>query len=246
MNIMIPVGRATVPENTNNFLEDYGDLRYTLRSIEKHLKNVKGVHLIFGEPHLPVWLDRFSVRIDYVSDIKRIEYKERNIYNKILRQFERTEEFLFMNDDHFLLKDFDSNNFPVYAERRSMKQIFQILRRGQYTQTISNTLEVLGDGALYYDVHCPIIYRLKEFLAAFEGIHTTRANGYCLKSIYGNRTPNMPILIDDFKIHGVDSYQSLKDKIDGRDFFSTSDNVFGPSLMKILEELYPNKSKFEL
>lgn len=70
--------------------------------------------------------------------------------------------------------------------------------------------------------------------------------GYCLKSIYGNRNDLPAIITADVKIYAVSTYENIMLKIKGAKFFSTNDNVFGNSMIQILEELYPIKSKYEL
>jgi len=247
MNIMIPVGSASTPTNQNNVFLDFGELKYALRSVDQYLTNVDNVYLVFGTPSIPSWINRETTRIHYRMDLFRSEYKSRNIYNKILDHFKISESFLFMNDDHFLLQEFDANQFPNYVSTLTLKQQADAIGgETEYKKTLANTIELLGEDSLNYDTHCPIIYNRDLFLQAFSGVIMSKPWGYGIKSIYGNRNLRNPIAAADTKIRMVMTDTQIANLLNGQPFFSTDDNVFGNSMRLILEEIYPNKSKYEL
>lgn len=92
MQLVIPLHKSRI---------NYQDLRYALRSVEKY-GNFDGEVVIVGEK--PAWIK--NVTHLKLTDDPNEWYKERNIYRKILKSFEVVgDNFIFMNDDHVLLKD---------------------------------------------------------------------------------------------------------------------------------------------
>ncbi len=107
MNILIPLGKGSTWENN--------ELRYCLRGIVKHL-TVWNQIVIIGEK--PSWLkpDYRLLHVSFPEKHSAIN-KERNIHLKIMFAIEKgfvSTNFLFMNDDHFLLHDFQAPLFPFH------------------------------------------------------------------------------------------------------------------------------------
>jgi hypothetical protein len=86
------------------------ELKYSLRSLGSYCYNIDNVYLVGERPSF------LNGRIIHVpaNDLIGKEWKEYNIMRKIyaackLRSLSK--EFLFLNDDHFLLKSFSSLPF---------------------------------------------------------------------------------------------------------------------------------------
>src|SRR6187431_2538921 len=94
-DILIPLGKGS----RHNDLE----LVYCLRSIEKHLKGVGNVFIVGESPERVKNCMHVSVK-----DSPNNWDRAKNIYRKIRRCCslpDLSDNFLFMNDDHFLLSD---------------------------------------------------------------------------------------------------------------------------------------------
>src|SRR5688500_13559340 len=96
-SIVIPLGHGSHWGNT--------ELRYCLRSVEKHLTGYGDV-IIIGEK--PAWLRNvIHIPFDEGPAPKSFE-KERNIFNKIMvacNDDRVTDSFLFMPADHLMLQN---------------------------------------------------------------------------------------------------------------------------------------------
>ena len=242
-DIVIPLGFAYIPENTNNMLGDYGELKYCLRSIEKHLKNVGNIYLI--GTNMPSWgTGLFQI---ICGDKTGKENKEWNIYNKIkvaCAVNDVSNDFLFMNDDHYLTQDFDADYFPYYYDQTIGDGY--VNRPSTYQTTRRNTGDAIGAGAKYFDVHSPIRYnkRLFEKVMRYDW---DKPFGYCIKSLYGYVNNIEGHQQQDLKIPAVVSEHWLSVFMPDKPFFSTSDNCWNENgaLLRMMDELYPKKSKWE-
>lgn len=224
--------------------QDDTELRYCLRSIEKHLTGY-GEIVIVGA--IPKWIQNV-IHIPATDEDKTWD-KEKNIFNKIMLacQDERvTEDFLFMNDDHYLLKDYAAGEFTFYAYGNLSEQV---LRDDQYGNTAANTAMHMPTYWPYFDVHCPIVYN-KEVFKRLAELDWTRKYGYCIKTLYaGFAVPSHAKLLafehPDLKINEPLSISRIKKRLEGRHWFSIGNKAFEGGIMGVLNELYPKKSKYE-
>ena len=225
------------------------ELRYALRSVEKHLSGYGEVFII---GYCPPWLQNV-VHIPATDGDKTYEH-ERNIFNKIMlacKDERVSDTFLFMNDDHFLLQDFSFNGitpFPFYYEG-CLKDYLS--RTDPYKQTIQNTIDWLGPYNLYFDVHCPMTINTRWFPQATAMLDWLKKWGYCIKTVYAKYVaetatfPPNPREIADLKIRDVLPSSKIRELIAGRPWFSMSDRAREGGMEVVLQELYPTKSKYE-
>ncbi len=224
-------------------LPDYGELKYCLRSIEKHLSNVENIYLV--GVNMPRWgKDMFQI---ICGDKEGKEYHEWNIYNKIKVACSVGavgEEFLFMNDDHFLLEDFDADTFPYFYDGLIKDGYSE--RDSSYQRTRRNTGTAISPECKFFDVHCPIRYNKTNFEKVMR-LDWKKDYGYLIKSMYCNLNQIIGEPGEDTKIGAVSSEFFIRKHVLGKRFFSTSDNCWdeGGALLQIMEELYPNKSRWE-
>lgn len=236
MDIVIPLSPWSRNDNT--------DLKYALRSFEKFMPGNKIV--IIG--HKPVWLKN----VEYIQfrDDPQPAFRENNIYLKVKYYVDHTsiKEFIFANDDHFLLKPFDPG--APYPHTISTLVEFRRSRRENdpYKNTITNTIELLGTTQLNFDVHCPMLMSTDIFKARFdnESINWKKKYGYLFKTLYvGKQFQGYSTI--DFKINDpLTEDAKVKPTIfNTLPFFSTSDLAFDDRMIALMEMLYPTKSKFE-
>lgn len=220
------------------------ELRFALRGVEKHLTGYGDIFLI---GHKPSWVQNV-IHIP-ATDEDQTFWKERNIYNKIFiacNDERVSEDFLFMNDDHFLLKDYVAGGFPYY---RQGTIVDYITREDQYGNTVKNTFAEIGD-VTFYDLHCPMVYN-KEFFLWLRPAAWNKKYGYCLKTLYCAQPwysmHRMMTETDytDLKINAPLTAQQVREAIAGRDWFSMGNPARAGGIGQVLEELYPKKSKYE-
>jgi hypothetical protein len=239
-SIVLPIAGNGFGSRYNNV-----ELKYCLRSIEKYLSGYGDIFII---GHLPKWVKNV-IHIP-ATDEDRTWWKERNIYRKILLACEDprvSEDFLFMNDDHFLLKDYVAGEFPCYYDSllRGMPE-----RDDPYGASLRNTKELLSKvpGAFHFDVHSPILYNKSDVKYAFGHCDWNKKHGFCLKTVYQAYSDNWHTAVcSDLKINQPLPGQRINELLAGRHWFSIGNKALdmGSGMVGVLEELYQKKSLYE-
>lgn len=206
---------------------DYTELRYSLRSLEKHLP--KSEVIIVGDT-IPEWIT--GVTQIHVKDIPG--RKQLTIRKKILSALEYSKEIFFLNDDYFFLQDIDPGNFPYYY-------FGNIRESGESgARPLREQLATKGKNIKHFDIHCPIIYERDKFRAL-----EVFTSDCLIKSMYSNFHDIEGVPMPDTKINSQHSTHGIKERIKNKIVFST-----GPGGLKfalpVLQEFFPHKSRFEL
>jgi hypothetical protein len=216
-------------------IHDGEELRYALRSIEKYLTGFTNL-IIIGRP--PEWYKGTS----YISE-NYVGRKQYSIYQKILLacNWENvTENFIMWNDDHFLLQPLQVSDIK-YWNNGWLANEFNRGLSSRYSEAVKRTLDFIPD-ALNFDIHTPIIYNKAKFRTLFTG----KENEICIKSYYCNSLQLDGEFMDDCKIDQLLSKEGIYEVINGKMFFSTGSNGIREPMKIVLEELYPNKSRWEV
>lgn len=212
MDVVYVLGNGSIANNE--------ELRYSIRSIYKNMIDLRNIYII-GE------------KVDFLKDVIFVECKDteergwKNVYKKTLLACnipELSEEFLFMNDDFFVLEPFDGSCWPYYSLRGA---------------------DGGNCGSKSFQVHCPIKYN-KEYFKALPIDLNTKGN-ISIRSFYGNfcRVPAIPVT--DSIIRTGDDFPEYDVQTIGRDFFSISDSdMLNEKFVQWLKEQYKNPSKYEI
>lgn len=226
--------------NGSKFNND--ELKYSLRTVEKHFKGVDNI-VIVGE------------RPDFISDEIKYHYikeaegnKEYCIAKKILTACELgyvKGDFLFMNDDFFFTKEVDANDYPYYYKGCLSEEAPD----PNYNQSIINTYEYLKNNnksTLHFDVHTPIIYNTDKFIGLKEAWEKSKSHyfGMVVKSTYCNWYGIEGEIYEDAKIHELLTASDFE-RIYNTNCFSCSDLGWVHGIADYLEVMYPNPSKYE-
>lgn len=238
VDVIYALGKGSIHQNI--------ELKYSLRSLEMHARNIGNVFLI-GEK--PKFLNYEFVQHIHVRDNN---LPERNIKNKIIAACELpqlSERFLFVNDDHFLLKEIDAANYPYYFKKNmSLLQGWQVRpRTDEYAQSLKNTHDVLSERGLpgkHFDIHYPIVYNKYLFPQIIQSYNWSRK--YVSKSLYSNSLNIEGIEATDLKLNRAYPLATMMNMIADREIFSIGDYAFGIDLHRLFQQLYPNKSKYEI
>lgn len=209
---------------------DGTELKYALRGVEKHLSGVGSVFIIGDNPKL-----KNIIHIPCEND-SRVTYKDRSIFLKIMIACidERiSDPFFYMNDDHFLLADYDITTFPNYYEDWPLKS-------DMYKQTMENTRL---HATRFFDVHCPIQINKARFTEIVGSLDWDKKCGYCMKSVYANGLEGE--YYPDMKIRLQHPTWQLERAVEGRKWFSICDHARGKEVEGLLKKLYTAKSKYE-
>lgn len=237
------------------------EIKYSIRSIEKHVSNYRNIYIVGEFPDFFIKRsDSEGAIIDGIIHIPAHDKfgHERNIMEKIKKACQESsisESFMFINDDHFFLKDVDCSSYPYYYNRELIESIQKRKRNDEYKDALQNTLYALANNPknskLNYDIHVPILYDKKLFIKSMDHFNWEKYE-FVVKSLYVNTNNINGMQLDDCKITGRVSSKKLQEQINGRHLFSIGNECLNPypgekesSVKVLLTELYPNKSKYE-
>jgi hypothetical protein len=206
------------------------EIKYALRGVEKHLSGVGNVFIVGDYPKT---ISKGFIHIPYADELQRV-YKERNIFNKVRHVLgQTTERVLFMNDDHFLTADYQAAEFPNYYGDWPVKS-------DMYKQTIENSRPY---ALRFYDVHAPIVFERDRFMEKVASLDWNVKAGYCMKSVYAKGLEGE--YYKDLKIRVQYPLEQLREMAGSGAWFSMCDAARGPQMEELLNELYPEPSRFE-
>lgn len=220
------------------------EIRYSLRSAERHLKNFRKVFIV---GYRPSFINDLVIEIPF-KDV--FANRSRNIMAKIHRAASDsrvTGDFILFNDDYFLLQDIDAPSYPFYYNN----EIEETLKRQWnnyrfYVQATLNQLRSHEKPTKYFDLHKPIVYNKVKFRKMVAEYNWNVPHGPIVKSMYCNHFGIPGEQIQDHKINVNNlTVEHIRKINEGKDLFSISDRAMNNSLKTYLMKLYPEKSKFE-
>lgn len=205
------------------------ELRYALRSICKFQPHDRVI--LVGDTE--AWYKGDVILKEDVDG--RPEF---SVACKILRGMqESSENFILWQDDIYKLND--SPIKPVYCD--TLKHAVNARHDGRFRGIMQNTLACFPDG-YYYGGHTPMIMNGKKFQQAVD---LYWRKDLVPKTMYGNFAGIGGEMAADCKIKGINSYLNIKAFIDKRDYFSTGHYSVNKDMARVLDELFPEKCKYE-
>lgn len=229
IDIVIPLGSGS---RFNDI-----ELMYALRGVEKYLSGVGNVFII--GPRIPRRITGV-IHVEY-DDSPESRHKEANIFLKIAAaciDFRVSDTFLFMNDDHYMLSQFNAEEFPVHHKGDLKGNALNRNEHDPYGITLRNTLAVVGDQAMNYDTHCPILFNKERFLRSVGTVCWLKPFGYGVKTLYCCMNGINGEYYQDCK---TDSPLTIPE---GRLYFSSHKG--SSQMWRYLDAIFPNKSKYEI
>jgi hypothetical protein len=205
------------------------ELKYCLRGIEMFIDN----------PEVVIIGDKTPFKVQHISfkDHPDIKFKERNVFQKLLLM---KDDFLLFNDDFFLLQPFQ-NKYHYSGTIQQQKESYPITNN--FRKILQNTLNLYGNIPNYFR-HGPLFIE-REKLEPLTKLDWNVPWGYCSKSIYCHVNEIKGEDYPDLKIRVPMQNTQIVNLIKNRPYFSTGDCAVNGPMIKVLETLYPNKSKYE-
>ena len=217
------------------------ELRYSLRSVEKYVRDV-GTIIICGDK--PDFIDTDLVM--YI-DAKDIGAPMTNHWWKVLNAFERTGacKLALMYDDIFFVKPTFLSHYPFYQKGK-----LEDNQEGgeHYRQTLKNAQMLLESNCCdtyNHELHVPCVYDADNFKELGFWFFTMKddCQSAAVRSIYGNRFRHKQPYRGDIKIK--DKMVRVEDVIGCADCFSCSDDAFSGNVLEFLKKEFPKKSEWE-
>lgn len=218
MDVLIPYQQSS-----------FNELKYALRSICLYQPHDEVI--LIGD--IPEW---YSGKHIPATDIHgRPEF---SVTSKILKGIECcSEDFILWQDDIYKLNHKEIK--PFYCN--TLKDALFLRQEGRFRNIMANTVELFPDG-YYYGGHTPMVINGKKFQ---EAVEKCWIKDLIPKTMYGNYANIGGELVEDCKIKGTTSYDFIKEFIQGKDYFSTGHYSVNKDMVRVLDELFPEKCKYE-
>jgi hypothetical protein len=223
------------------------EIRFSLRSVEKNLKGIRKIWIVGEKP-------------EFIRNINHIPFPDElannadgNIIRKVLRVCQEetlTDNFLFINDDHLILKPVMAIDIPPYHKgdlRTFNKEFFEAnFWRGRLWRTMIILL-AKGYPALHFDCHTPMVMNKARFPEVISNFDFEKQIGYTMKSLYGNL-----VYPDAAQINGEKEVlfrpyilNDIIEKVKDKTFMAFNDEGLKIPLKTWLYLNFPDQSKYE-
>lgn len=210
---------------SNQSTWDHNELRLSLRSWVQN-SNIDKVLIVGWKPY---WLTNVDF-IPYPDSKSKVE----NIFRKVKIAAEHSEEFIFANDDHFVLKPL--TDLPYYYST-ALKD-FKGSAGDTFYSYVAQTHRLFPQGK-FFDVHTPMICK-REVLDILNF-----KRDILFKSYYCNTAGVEGVQMHDCKVRGDMREAEIRCYVQDRPFISTSESI-SRDLKKYLWDKYPEVSRFEM
>lgn len=199
---------------------EYRELRFALRSLEKHMQDI-GELWIAGD--CPDWL----TNVNHIAMEDIPGNPNMSVQQKILAFCKDSGvlgDFLFTHDDILAVQDFSGAELPFYASEQGVGSL---------------------QNQLYFQVHTPIRYNRDMYQALFQNPDNNKVPSP--RALYCNIYNAPATKIDEVILRVGPGVKPYSEQIKGAPFFSLNDRAAGKfEFMALMEELYPNPSRWEL
>jgi hypothetical protein len=223
------------------------EIKYSLRSLEKHAKNVGRVFITGEKP------DFINDKIiyNYFPDDRIATI---NHFNKVLFTFKNTDisdNILLNYDDNFFIKDANIEKYPYFYSKNEISANYHI--NTFYTNSLTftrNLLLKLKKPIKDFSVHTPIVYNRQKFYEMEEIIKehcnfdNPRSVGVSVRSLYCNLNDIKGKIRADLKFHRDLPIFEIEKRLENESVFSTSDRIYD-DMANYIFKTYPEKSRWE-
>lgn len=250
----------------------WDELKYSLRSLETHLKEDFNVW-VFGDK--PEWLigvnhvqHNMTRGMEYTFTWHACEKME-----LIISHPEVGDDFVYMYDDQILLKDITQWNLAQFMAVQDMN-IMERRPRNNWVKALWNTYDAVKAAGGYgwnCETHLPRTFN-KAMMAELFGKFKPKENRYLFSTLYFNHYfKNVKPVMTDCQSGIAARFPGFADKgralpghvareisyatptriedlekiLDSNDFLNYNDNGLTPVLKKVIEKRFPTKSRFE-
>lgn len=230
MDLVYVIGQRTFWDNNES--------KFSLRSAERNLEFDK-VFMIGKKPKF------FNDQVIEIKASDNLGHKYFNVANKIwlaLNNRNISEDFIFMNDDFFILKEY--KEIPYYYNLTLRDWIRNWPKyKGKYYNHLKDVYKYFPNGK-FFELHFPIVLNKKKAIKIFKKYNLFKV-AVMLRSYYCNEYYNQlePILPSkDYKIYNYEQFM-LNRKAP---FVSTTnETAVLPDFKNFIKSRFAKKSSFE-
>lgn len=214
MDVLYYIGGGSMHQNN--------ELKYSLRALQKHCRDLGKVWVVGNKP-------QFLKDVEYIW----LEDKDKwwkNAFNKTMKAIESgiSDKFLLMNDDFYMLEDFNADSYPYFYRGEIPAQA-----NNAYQEVVVNTRKKLIDMGLpynHYGVHCPMVIEADKYQTLAKYMFEPLS----VRCLYGNMF-----------CKGEKTSDCKGSKIKKNKTKCWSSTPWAPEVMAELQKLFPERSRFE-
>ena len=245
MDILYVIGRGSTWDNN--------ELKFSLRSLEKNCKNVGRIFIV---GYCPNFINQKQVTFIPVDDVH--DCKHKNIMNCIEVAVEHSnisDDFLYSSDDHFYIRPTDFGDYPFYRKPVELPASYE--NCNAYHKTLVSTrivLEAAGLTTYNFSWHGNTHFNKTLFTEPqFEAIRKISYNmplgcepTILMLNYWLSRKPFEITDRKDVKFGKEVGKECILAGIQDRECISCASDVTKSYIRTYLEEMFPDKSKYEL
>lgn len=226
------------------------ELRFSLRSVCKNLKNVGNIFIV-GQ--LPDFMNN-CIYVPCADIFDPAINADGNMTHKLLTVCNReylSENFLFMNDDFIINQPIAANKIPWLHKGDMANQSPAYWASQFYRHRLKRTFDELkarGMTTLQYDYHAPMLMNKNSFISVMQQFDYAANIGYTFRSLYGNslELPAVPILNQKTVIFKNHTFDQINAKTLNLNFVGYNDQGLNDSLKWWLIDHFPDKCRYEI
>lgn len=239
-------------------LEDSEELKYVLRSIDRHAK-FRFQLCIVGD--LPDWVNPNKIlHLNPVISQRDVNPKAFNVIDKlkyVAHHDEVDERILLMYDDIVFLRDIRLDDIKelIALQELPSSEDFKTDASTVWKMIIINTMRALQRNNLpynNYETHLPRLFEKERMQNVFKLFGFTK-RAYCFPTIYYNYYYSVPDRFlnsnpGDIKagIYFQKDLDNLQTLIGNNKWLNWGEKFWVQELKEILRETFPEKGKYEL
>ena len=225
MDVLYTLGTGSLYENA--------EIKQSVKLLQRHVKYDR--LFVIGED---AKLDTDYIFYPFKDQLTRTN----NVFLKLVKICEETdisENFLYMMDDVFILKDIDIDNYPMYHSG----DLKDYEHPDSYKRELMNTKMFLvkqNKPILNFGVHCPIVYNKKKIMeidSFYWKEVNWKGNQLNPRILYGNYSEGNKVFTQDLKLKRDYPMEELKILLKDKEWFSIGSRSYEGNIKKYLEEL---------
>lgn len=225
------------------------ELRYSLRSVAKHLKDVGRIFVVGENPGF-LSKDVVFIKLHELHDPQ--VNPAANIISKVLAACEAGvgEHFLLMNDDFLFTQDVMGYDIPLYHKGKFSEYPKKYFSESNYRLRMAKTFRILKANnidAYNFGIHVPMPICKKDVVAMLGRYDWKSGVGISLRTVYGNLYADGKPLqqLKDPNVNEHLSREELDARADSLPFMAYNDQGLNRALRNWLHERFPSRSKYE-
>lgn len=240
IDVVFPLGSGSVWQNN--------ELRYALRALERNFLDLGRVFVVGVQPH---WL-REAVCIPFADRHKR--NKDANLIDKVLAACKAgvSDTFVRCSDDEYVWRPCHVGEMLPYHGGELMRRPPKFWSGG-WKERLRRTADFLqshGYPTKHFDTHIPTVTNRQLFMQAMSRSPYQRGKGFTINTLYLNQAAliDPPMLRHEkCTLEGsVADKEKIREALAGKLYLGFNDAGLTPALKEILEETFPEPSRYEM